>query len=132
MKTSLIALSALAVTLAAPAEARRVTHKHFCNCGHSGGSKTCGSSSSTSTGGTTTSSGGTTTSSGGTTTTSGGTTTTSGGTTTTSGGTTTTSSGGSSTSSGGTAVPEPGVMGLMGLSLMALGVARRRQKRLAA
>ncbi|SFG13308.1 PEP-CTERM protein-sorting domain-containing protein [Novosphingobium sp. CF614] len=94
-------------------------HTHYCDCGHSAGSASCG---------TTTTSGGTTTTSGGTTTTSGGTTTTSGGTTTTSGGTTTTS-GGTTTTSGGTDVPEPGMLGMMGLGLLGLGYARRRKTR---
>lgn len=88
-------------------------HTHYCNCGHSGGSKQCGTS----------------TTSGGTTTTSGGTTTTSGGTTTTSGGTTTTSGGSSGGSSGGTDVPEPGMLGMMGLGLVGLAYARRRKAR---
>ena len=109
------------------------THTHYCNCGHTASG--CGGSTTTSSGGTTTTSGGTTTTSGGTTTTSGGTTTTSGGTTTTSGGTTTTSggtttsTGGTPSTSGGTSVPEPGMVGLMGLSLLGLGIARRRKAR---
>lgn len=76
---------------------------------------------------TSTTSGGTTTTSGGTTTTtSGGTTTTSGGTTTTtSGGTTTTTSGGTS----GTPVSEPGMLGLLGASLIGMGFARSRRRR---
>ncbi|MBB4615508.1 PEP-CTERM sorting domain-containing protein [Novosphingobium taihuense] len=113
--TILAATAGLAATT--PAHATWwLTHKHYCNCGHSGGSSQCG--------GTTTSGGSTTT--GGTTTTSGGTTTTSGGTTTTSGGTTTTS-GGTTTSSGGTAVPEPGMLGMMALGLVAVGFARSRK-----
>ncbi|MDE8650672.1 PEP-CTERM sorting domain-containing protein [Novosphingobium album (ex Liu et al. 2023)] len=55
----------------------------------------------------------------------GSTSSTSGGTTTSSGGT----SGGGSSSSGGTAVPEPGMLGMMGLGLIGLGVARRRKAR---
>ena len=52
----------------------------------------------------------------------------SGGTTTTSGGTTTTSGGTTTTTSGGTAVPEPGMLGLFGLGLLGLGLARRRRR----
>lgn len=109
-----IAIAATAgLSAASPANATWwLTHKHYCNCGHSGGSSLCGG---------TTSSGGTTTTSGGTTTTSGGTTTTSGGTTTTSGGTTTTS--------GGTAVPEPGMLGMMALGLLGIGFARSRKNK---
>ena len=127
MKRSLIALSIVAGTAlaATPALAGGTRHTHYCNCGHTSGSSTCGSSSSSST--TSSSTGGTTTSSGGTTTSS---TSSSTGGTTTSGGTST-SSGGTS-SSGGTAVPEPGVLGMMGLSLAALGFARSRQRRQAA
>ena len=120
MKKTVILLGAAVTSLAmaAPAQATWFTHSHYCKCGHSQGSKLCGS---TSSGGTTTTSGGTTT-----TTTSGGTTTSSGG-STTSGGTTT--SGGSTSTSGGTAVPEPGVLGLFGLGLLGLGLARRRRQR---
>ena len=73
IRSIFLAMAATAVLSAAsPANATWwLTHKHYCNCGHSGGSSLCGG---------TTSSGGTTTTSGGTTTTSGGTTTTSGGT----------------------------------------------------
>lgn len=106
MKRMSIALAALAATVSATPAFAGLTHTHYCNCGNSIGAGMCGSTSSTT---------------GGTTTTSGGTTTTSGGTTTTSGGTT--------TSSGGTSVPEPGMVGMMGLSLVALGVARRRKTR---
>jgi len=103
----------------APANALTFTwwHTHYCDCGHSGSG--CGTTS----GGTTSS-----TTSGGTTTTSGGTTTTSGGTTTTtSGGTTTSTSGGST--SGGTDVPEPGMLGMLGMGLLGLAYARRRKTR---
>ncbi|MDF8335430.1 PEP-CTERM sorting domain-containing protein [Novosphingobium cyanobacteriorum] len=102
-------------------------HKHYCNCGDSTGAGMCTSTSSTSTtsGGTTTSttSGGTTTS-----TTSGGTTTstTSGGTTTST--TSTTSGGTTSSTTGGTDVPEPGMLGMMGLGFIGLAVARRRRR----
>lgn len=95
------------------------THRHYCNCGHSG---SCGTTSGGTTSGGTTSGG---TTSGGTTsggTTSGG--TTSGGTTTSTGG----SSGGTSTG-GSTPVPEPGVLGLFALGLGGLAVARRRRSR---
>lgn len=115
-----IAMTALAgLSAATPAEAAFLfKHKHYCNCGHSGGSTLCGG---------TTTSGGTTSTSGGTTTTSGGTTTTSGGTTTTSGGTTTTSGGTTTSTSGGTQVPEPGMLGMMALGLVAVGYARSRR-----
>ncbi|MGV3512087.1 MAG: PEP-CTERM sorting domain-containing protein [Novosphingobium sp.] len=108
-----LAIAATAgLSAATPANATwSLFHKHYCNCGHSGGSSLCGG----------TTSGGTTTTSGGTTTTSGGTTTTSGGTTTTSGGTT--------TSSGGTAVPEPGMLGMMALGLLGVGFARSRKSK---
>ena len=92
-------------------------HTHYCNCGDATGAGMCTSTSSTST-----TSGGTTTS-----TTSGGTTTS-----TTSGGTTTstsTTSGGTTTSTtGGTDVPEPGMLGMMGLGFIGLAVARRRRR----
>lgn len=39
---------------------------------------------------------------------------------------TTTSSGGTTTSSGGHKVPEPGMLGILGASLLGLGYARRR------
>lgn len=112
IRSIVIATTALAgLSAATPAEAAFLfKHKHYCNCGHPGGSSLCGG---------TTTSGGTTSTSGGTTTTSGGTTTTSGGTTTTSGGTTTTS--------GGTQVPEPGMLGMMALGLVAVGYARSRR-----
>lgn len=114
MKRILLTSAALLgmATLSTPASAW-VKHTHYCNCGHPGGSSMCGS---------TTSGGTTTTTSGGTTTTSGGTTTTSGGTTTTSGGTTT------SSSTGGTSVPEPGMLGMMGLGFVGLALARRRRR----
>jgi len=89
-------------------------HKHYCNCGDATGAGMCTSTSSTSGGTTTTSS-----------TTSGGTTTTSGGTTTTS----STTSGGTTSTSGGTDVPEPGMLGMMGLGFIGLAAARRRRRR---
>ena len=89
------------------------THTHTCNCGDATGAAMCG----------------TTTTSGGTTTTSGGTTTTSGGSSTSGGGSTTTSGGGTSTSSGSTQVPEPGMLGMMGMGLLGLAYARRRKAR---
>ena len=75
-------------------------HTHYCNCGHSGGGSQCGGTTTTTSGGTTTSSGGTTTSSGGTTT----------------------------TTSGGTAVPEPGMLGMLGLGVLGMAIARRRRQ----
>jgi hypothetical protein len=39
------------------------------------------------------------------------------------------STSGGSTTSGGTQVPEPGVLGIMGLGLIGLGLARRRKAR---
>ena len=48
---------------------------------------------------------------------------------TTSSGGSTTSSGGSTTSSGGTSVPEPGMLGMLGLGLIGVGYARRRRTR---
>lgn len=115
----------LTMAIASPAHATwgNWFHKHKCGCGDATGKAMCGSSSSggsSTSGGTTSTSGGTTSTSGGTTSTSGG--TTSGGTTSTSGG----SSGGSS--SGGTDVPEPGMLGMMGLGLVGLAYARRRRK----
>lgn len=117
----------LTMAIASPAHATwgNWFHKHKCGCGDATGKAMCGSSSSggsSTSGGTTSTSGGTTSTSGGTTSTSGGTTSTSGGTTSTSGG----SSGGSS--SGGTDVPEPGMLGMMGLGLVGLAYARRRRK----
>lgn len=117
IRKTLLALSlttGATLAISTPAQAG-LFHTHYCDCGHSAGAGMCG---------TTTTSGGTTTTSGGTTTTSGGTTTTSGGTTTTSGGTT---SGG--TTSGGTDVPEPGMLGLMGMGLIGVAYARRRKAR---
>lgn len=118
MKRILLTSAALLglAAVATPASAW-TKHTHYCNCGHPAGSTMCGSStsSSTTTGGTTTTTGGTTTTS-----TTGGTTT--GGTTTTTGGTTT--SGGST---GGTPVPEPGMLGMMGLGFVGLALARRRR-----
>lgn len=114
---SLAALSltaGMALAMSTPAQAGGFFHTHYCNCGDSTGSAQCGTSSGGTTSGGTTSGG---TTSGGTT--SGG--TTSGG--TTSGGTT---SGGSS---GGTDVPEPGMLGMMGLGLVGLAYARRRKTR---
>ena len=114
-KIVLSAVLASAATLATstPAFAGSwFSHSHYCNCGHSGGSKSCGSTSSS------------TSTSGGTTTTSGGTPPPSGTTTTS-----TTSGGSSGGSSGGTSVPEPGVLGMMGLGLIGLAVARRRKTR---
>lgn len=134
IRKTLLALSlttAATVGLSTPAQATwgNWGHKHSCGCGHAAGKKLCGGSTSTSS----STSGGTTTTSGGTTTTSGGTTTTSGGTTsggTTSGGTTTSTSGGTSGgSSGGTAVPEPGMLGMLGVGLLGLAYARRRKAR---
>ena len=105
------AISTAALTAAAPAIAGMrtnsgasvmpppSTHTHYCNCGHSAGAAMCTGSSG------------------------GGTTTTSGGTPTTSGG------GGTTTTSGGTPVPEPGMLGVMGLGLIGLGLARRRRAR---
>lgn len=84
---------------------------------------TTGGTTTSSTGGTTTTSGGSTTTSGGSTTTSGGSTTTSGGSTTTSGGSTTTTSSG-----GGTPIPEPGMLGLLGLGLFGVGFMGRRRR----
>ncbi|AXU20806.1 PEP-CTERM sorting domain-containing protein (plasmid) [Novosphingobium sp. THN1] len=107
LSTSIAGLASVAT----PAHATWwLKHTHYCNCGHNGGSSLCGG----------TTSGGTTSTSGGTTTTSGGTTTTSGGTTSTSGGTT--------TSSGGTQVPEPGMLGILGLGFVGLGYARARRR----
>ena len=119
--TALTLSLGLTMAVATPAHATWGSwfHKHKCGCGDSTGTAMCGSSTS----------GGTTSTSGGTTSTSGG--TTSGGTTTTSGGSTTTTSGGTTQtgSSGGTAVPEPGMLGMMGLGLVGLAYARRRKKR---
>lgn len=100
LSTSIAGLASVAT----PAHATWwLKHTHYCNCGHNGGSSLCGG------------------------TTSGGTTSTSGGTTTTSGGTTTTS-GGTTSSSGGTQVPEPGMLGILGLGFIGLGYARARRR----
>lgn len=121
MKRIAIVTTALLSTfvLASPAQAK-LTHTHYCNCGHPGASGLCGGSTS-STSSTTSSTGGTTTSSS-----TGGTTTS----TSTGGTTTSTSTGGTTTSSsstGGTDVPEPGMLGLMGLGFIGLAIARRRR-----
>lgn len=124
------ALSALVMTTPAHAtwgswwSGSKGGHKHYAGCGHSGTTST--STTTTTTGGytstTSTTSGGSTTTS----TTSGGSTTSSGG--TTGGSTSSSSGGGSSTSTGGTAVPEPGMLGLMGIALLGFaGAARRRR-----
>lgn len=110
IRKSLIALSLSTVAMAAASPAMAGGHTHYCSCGHSKGAKMCGTTTSSTSGGTTTTS------------TSGGTTTTSGGTTTSSGGTTT-------SSSGGTAVPEPGMLGMLGAGLIGLAYARRRKAR---
>lgn len=103
---SLLGAAAAALTLVTPAHATWFKHVHYCQCGHSQGNKLCGSPSA----GTTTTSGGTST-------------------TTSGGATSTTSSGGQSgTTSGATAVPEPGMLGLMGLSVLGLGWLRRRRR----
>ncbi|MBC2652626.1 PEP-CTERM sorting domain-containing protein [Novosphingobium flavum] len=118
MKRTLIALLALAATVSTPAMATGSKHKHYCRCGHSAGSKNCGgssSSSSTSTSSTSSSSSGGSSSGG----------SSSGGTSTSSGGSSSSTT--SSTSTGGTKVPEPGMLGLMGLTLVGLGMSRRRQ-----
>ncbi|MFD2136212.1 PEP-CTERM sorting domain-containing protein [Novosphingobium resinovorum] len=110
--------------MASPAQATysKGKHTHSCDCGDKTGRKMCGGSTSTSS----STSGGTTTTSGGTTSTSGGTTTSGG---STSGGTTSTSGGSSGGSSGGTAVPEPGMLGMLGAGLIGLAYARRRKAR---
>lgn len=105
---SLVASSALAISTPAMATWGSSSHKHYCDCGHSTGSSMCG----TTTSGGSTTSGGTTTSGGG----------------STSGGTTT-SGGGGGSSSGGTDVPEPGMLGIMGMGLLGLAYARRRKAR---
>jgi hypothetical protein len=53
---------------------------------------------------------------------------TSGGHSSTSGGHSSTSGGHTTTSSGGTAVPEPGMLGMFGLGLVAIGFARTRRR----
>ncbi|PEQ11185.1 hypothetical protein B2G71_18005 [Novosphingobium sp. PC22D] len=108
-KIALTAASATAALLlsASPALAwskNKWYHTHYCNCGHQAGSNSCGSTGSSS--GSTTTSGGST----------GGSTTTSGGSTTTGG-------------SGGHPVPEPGMLGMMGLGFIGLAAARRRRPR---
>lgn len=116
IRRTLLALSLTMGSVAAlstPAQAGGFFHKHTCNCGDKSGAAMCG----------------TTTSSGGSTTTSGGSTTTSGGSTTTSGGSSTTSGGSTTSTSGGTAVPEPGMLGMMGMGLLGLAYARRRKVR---
>ncbi|GLK45237.1 MULTISPECIES: PEP-CTERM sorting domain-containing protein [Novosphingobium] len=127
IRKTLIALTITAgatVAMASPAQATysKGKHTHSCDCGDKTGRKMCGGSTSTSS----STSGGTTTTSGGTTSTSGGTTTSGG---STSGGTTSTSGGSSGGSSGGTAVPEPGMLGMLGAGLIGLAYARRRKAR---
>lgn len=104
LKSFLIASLAAtaAMTVTTPASATW-GHKHYCDCGHTGGGKKCGGSSS---GGKTSSSSGGKTSSGG-------------------------SSGGKPPSppSGGTKVPEPGMVGMMGLGLLGVAFARSRRRR---
>ena len=90
----------------------KTAHVHYCDCGDPIGAAMCGTStSSTSTGGTTTSS---SSSSGGTSTSS----------STSSGGTSTSSS----STSGGTAVPEPAMLGMMGLGFIGMAIGRRRRR----
>lgn len=99
--TSIAAAGALSV--AAPASATNtVTHVHYCNCGHNAGSKACG--------------GGSTKKYSNPPSTPGNTPGTPGTTPGTPG------------SSGGTQVPEPGMIGMMGLGLLGVAIARRRRK----
>jgi hypothetical protein len=100
MKRSTVILAALATSamFATPAHAT-FGHTHYCNCGHSGGSKSCGGSSSSSS---TSSTSGGSTSSGG------------------------SVLGRWQHLVGGTAVPEPGMLGMMAMGLIGLGFARRR------
>lgn len=111
LKSFLIAsiAASAALTVTTPAAATGKQHKHFCHCGHSAAAQQCGGSTSSTSGGSTSTSS---------------TSTSSTSTGSTSGGST---SGGST--SGGTEVPEPGMIGMMGLGLLGVAFARRRRRK---
>jgi len=101
IRKTLLALALTAGSVAGLSTPAHATwfHKHYCGCGDNSGKGMCGSTSS------------------------------SGGSTTTSGGSTTGGSTSGGSTSGGTAVPEPGMLGMMGMGLLGLAYARRRQSR---